>query len=641
MSDSKENNRIIAGLLLGRAGSVGFPGKNTYQVLGRPLMVYPMIAGLNSKYVDKIFFSTDSEEYKEIGRKYGLEIINRPAELATKQALGEDAFAHGYQIIKEFYRQQGKEVELLVLFFCNAATILSETIDQGIAVLKERPDFDSAVTVSPYNMWSPLRARRENSQGLLEPFVAFETFGDPRTLNCDRDSQGDVWFADMGVSIVRPRCLENLASGLLPQKWMGQKIYPLKQWGGCDVDFEWQIPGVVYWLNKHGFTERATPYDFKNFKLPTKKHLLDLTRVGNPQQSRLEYLRLDKNENLIPMSSEFLDEIKRLISPEFISAYPELDALYKKTAKSLGVAQEYLYITAGSDAGIKAAFEIFVEPDDKVMTLWPTYAMYDVYTKMFQAKAILINYEDGLCINTEKIINQIEIQKPKLICLANPNSPTGTVLSPAELEKIINRAAANRVIVLIDEAYYPYYSQTAIHLIKKYPNLMITRTFSKAQGLAAGRLGFVVSNEKIIECLHKVRPMYEANAFGVRFAEYIIDHPRIVENNLRETAAGKEYLEKSLAEMNLPFHKSYANFINIKVGSHEKSVQLEQKMREQKILIKSGVANCPLSDCIRVSIGNVEQMKIFINALKQTLGNPTGGGLINDSDELLKVLRER
>ncbi|MBU1611400.1 MAG: cytidylyltransferase, partial [Proteobacteria bacterium] len=90
--------------------------------------------------------------------------------------------------------------------------------------------------------------------------VAFETFGDPETLNCDRDSQGDVWFADMGLSMVRPYYLENMHEGLLPQKWMGQNIYPLKQWGGCDIDYEWQVPGVEFWLRKHGFTETETPY---------------------------------------------------------------------------------------------------------------------------------------------------------------------------------------------------------------------------------------------------------------------------------------------------------------------------------------------------------------------------------------------
>ena len=243
---------MIAALLLGRKGSVGFPGKNLFPVLGRPLMEYPLLAALRSKSVDKVFVSTDDERIMDIGKKHGAEIIIRPPELASKTALGEDAYVHGYRTIKAGL-EEGQSVEAMVLLFCNAATITSELIDEGVSALRENPDYDSAVSVSKYNMWSPLRARKIADDGLLHPFVPFETFGDPKTLNCDRDSQGDVWFADMGVSIVRPHCLENINDGLLPQKWMGQKIYPLKQWGGLDVDYEWQMPLVEYWLREHGY----------------------------------------------------------------------------------------------------------------------------------------------------------------------------------------------------------------------------------------------------------------------------------------------------------------------------------------------------------------------------------------------------
>jgi hypothetical protein len=103
-------------------------------------------------------------------------------------------------------------------------------------------------------MWSPLRARKVGDDGLLHPFVPFEVF-ESDTLNCDRDSQGDAWFADVAISIVRPHCLEDLNYGILPQKWMGQKIYPLKQEAGCDVDYEWQIPMVEWWLKKFLYKE--------------------------------------------------------------------------------------------------------------------------------------------------------------------------------------------------------------------------------------------------------------------------------------------------------------------------------------------------------------------------------------------------
>jgi hypothetical protein len=121
----------------------------------------------------------------------------------------------------------------------------------GINFLRKNKSFDSAVSVSKYNMWSPLRARRVSKNGSLKPFVPFETFGDPRTLNCDRDSQGDVYFADMGVSIVRPKCLENMENNLLPQKWMGNKIAPIYSEGGFDIDYEWQMPLLKSWVKNH------------------------------------------------------------------------------------------------------------------------------------------------------------------------------------------------------------------------------------------------------------------------------------------------------------------------------------------------------------------------------------------------------
>jgi len=243
---------VIAALLLGRAGSTGFPGKNLYPVLGRPLAAYPLLAAAESETVDRIYVSTDSPELAAIGAEHGAELIERPPELASPEALGEDAFAHGYGVIRDRLAAEGETLELVVLLFANAATVTGELIDEGVATLRADPSLDSAVTVSRYNMWSPLRARRLEPDGTLQPFVPFETFGDPATLNCDRDSQGDVWFADMGVSIVRPHCLEKLHDGLLPQKWMGRRIAPIESWGGLDVDYEWQIPLVEHWLLAHG-----------------------------------------------------------------------------------------------------------------------------------------------------------------------------------------------------------------------------------------------------------------------------------------------------------------------------------------------------------------------------------------------------
>jgi len=243
---------MIYALMMGRAGSAGFPKKNIKKILGRHLFEYPLIACKKSKLVDKIFVSTDCPIITRVSKKYGAIHIKRPKKLANNKALGDHVYEHGYFEIKKMLNLNEKNIEFIILLMANAPTITGKLINKGINILRKNKNIDSAVTTSIYNMWSPLRARRIKNQ-LLKPFVPFETFGDPKTLNCDRDSQGDVYFADMSASIVRPRCLENLKEGLLPQKWMGKKIASIPSWGGCDVDYEWQLPMVEFWLKKNGY----------------------------------------------------------------------------------------------------------------------------------------------------------------------------------------------------------------------------------------------------------------------------------------------------------------------------------------------------------------------------------------------------
>jgi len=253
----KRSGSKVAALLLGRKGSLGFPGKNIYKILGRSAMEYPLLAAKGSKYVNKVYVSTDDELIMRIGNKHGVELIRRPPELCTKEALFEDALVHGYLEIK---KRLGETPKYLVILMCNACQIEAAMIDEAIETLENDPKADSAVSVSIYNMWSPLRARRLNNNGYLDPFVPFTTFGDPKKMSCDRDSQGDVYFADMNLSVSRSSCLENISEGLLPQKWMGQKIKPILNWAGGDIDYDWQVPVVEFWLKKHGFTQNKIPH---------------------------------------------------------------------------------------------------------------------------------------------------------------------------------------------------------------------------------------------------------------------------------------------------------------------------------------------------------------------------------------------
>src|SRR5688572_3533902 len=160
-------------LAIGRGGSTGLPRKHFREFLGRPLMAYPLMAARHSRHIDKVYISTDSDEIAAEGERHGATRIQRPPELATKEALSEDAFRHGYYAIRELI---GEEPETVTLLFCNGATITPGLIDQGIEVLRADPTLDSAVSVSEFNMWSPLRARRIDEDGLLKPFIPLSFF---------------------------------------------------------------------------------------------------------------------------------------------------------------------------------------------------------------------------------------------------------------------------------------------------------------------------------------------------------------------------------------------------------------------------------------------------------------------------------
>ena len=133
----------------------------------------------------------------------------------------------------------------------NAVTISNKLIDEAIEKLELDDSADSAVTVSVYNMYSPLRARKLDANGFLKPFAPFSAFGDEKNLSCDRNSQGDVYYADMSHSVCKSRCIENMKDGLLPQKWMGEKILPILNKNGCDIDEKWQLDMSIRWIKEN------------------------------------------------------------------------------------------------------------------------------------------------------------------------------------------------------------------------------------------------------------------------------------------------------------------------------------------------------------------------------------------------------
>lgn len=249
---------MIVSLVIGKHRSMGCPGKNVRPLLGRPMCEYAFLAAHGSRHIERIFTSTDSPEIAAVGAKYGAEWIERPAALATPEALTEDALLHAYH---EITARLGEAPEIVVLLFANSPTIAVGRIDEGIDKLLSDPTLDSAFTACKYNMFAPLRARRVNSENLIEPYVPLEAFGDTSTMSSIRGGEGDCHFLDLSVQVLRGRCLADIWNGPLPFRWMGHKAWALENDFGFDIDFEWQIPVVEHWLVDKGFTAVSTPYE--------------------------------------------------------------------------------------------------------------------------------------------------------------------------------------------------------------------------------------------------------------------------------------------------------------------------------------------------------------------------------------------
>ena len=194
------NNKIFA-LLIGKKNSTGFPGKNTMNINGIPSCEYGFQAAKRIG-INNIFVSTDCEIISKIGSKYSAHHIKRPSKLAKPDSLTEDVLIHAYN---KMLQAKGKP-DIVVLLFANNPAISIELINKGIEKLLEDNTYDSAFSVSKYNMFSPARARKLKDNK-IESFIPLNLIDNVSSI---RSSQGDVYFCDLSVQVIRSRVFENM-----------------------------------------------------------------------------------------------------------------------------------------------------------------------------------------------------------------------------------------------------------------------------------------------------------------------------------------------------------------------------------------------------------------------------------------------
>lgn len=296
-----------------------------------------------------------------------------------------------------------------------------------------------------------------------------------------------------------------------------------------------------------------------------------IERVKPSDKTRLDKIRLDKNERISPFPEDFWREVLGDITQELVQACPETWPLYQKLSSFLSLEMDQILLTSGSEMAIRGCIEAFVPPGGKVIYPEPTFAMVPVYCDLYKSNRCPVEYDEGLNLRSEYLMDCIDADT-YLVILANPNSPTGTYVPNQIVEEILKKASKLRIPVLVDEAYYGFCRRTAFDLLSRYPNLVITRSFSKVTGMAGLRVGYAMGQADVISVLEKFRPMYEVNSVGILFALKILDNWHIAEAYGKQTIEGREFFAGFLRQCGFPVVDTETNFIHVDLGEEKETV---------------------------------------------------------------------
>jgi histidinol-phosphate aminotransferase len=322
-------------------------------------------------------------------------------------------------------------------------------------------------------------------------------------------------------------------------------------------------------------------------------------------------LRLDFNENTVGCSPRVLQRLRQL-GPEDFARYPEREPLEAAVAEFLGVDASELLLTNGVDEAIHLLCETYLEPSDEALIVVPTFSMYRIYAAATGAQVVCVPADKDFRFPVEDVLSHIT-RRTRLIAVANPNNPTGTVAPQEELLRVA--AAAPHAAILVDEAYFEFYGHTLLGHWRELPNLFVARTFSKAYGLAGLRIGVLLGDREQIRSVRRVSSPYNVNAAALACLPDALADQAHVREYVREVCAGRKRLESAYASAGIRFWPSAANFVLARVGSAE----FIQQMRRRGILVRDRSSDHACEGCVRITLGPQEHTDRLLVALQETL----------------------
>ena len=340
----------------------------------------------------------------------------------------------------------------------------------------------------------------------------------------------------------------------------------------------------------------------------------------HPPLAGREGLRLDFNENTVGCSPRVLARLRQITADD-LSRYPEREAIVARVAEFFETKSSELLLTNGVDEAIHLLCQTYLDPGDEALIIVPTYSMYRIYMAAAGANVISVPSGNSFEFPTSEVLSHVS-SSTRVIAIANPNNPTGTVASPEDLLRIAH--SVPDAAVLIDEAYFEFYGQTLLDRCREFPNLFVARTFSKAYGLAGLRVGVLVGNSDQMPLLRRVCSPYNVNAVALACVPEALDDTDYIRQYVSGVVEGRARLENMLADNGVQFWPSQANFVLARVGlTQQESTAFVEQMRHRGILVRDRSSDPGCLGCVRFTLGSLDQTDRLLHVLPELLqGRP-------------------
>ena len=318
-------------------------------------------------------------------------------------------------------------------------------------------------------------------------------------------------------------------------------------------------------------------------------------------------VKLDANEGNKDL---FKDLIKDIGDDFYLNLYPDDNYTQLKEAivNYIGCKIENISVGNGSSELLDLCVKTFVDTNELILSLDPTFSMYSIYAKIVNSRYIGAGEGNDFTINVDDVIKSIKENNPKLTIICNPNNPTGTTIKRDDVLRIV-KSTDN--VVIVDEAYMEFSNESVVDEIENYDNLIVVKTMSKAFSMAGIRTGYLIANEELVKTIEKVRPPYNLNSISALLATKALKQKEKMLSYVENLKVEREKIYEKLIDMGVKAYKSGANFVFFS----SKVDNLAEKLIDNDVLIRKFGGK--LDNYYRVTVGSPKENEAFLDAMKK------------------------